>query len=148
MCRLYRHTERHSQAARNLSPVRNINKQSSCQISSFSATNTKFGHSKRTSPRQTYCLFVLTTRFVRRIAFRDVSMPSYLDQSGLATELLSDQAIHVVGLRPFACWDSGFESRPGTWMSVSCECCALSGRGLCDGLITRPEEFYRVWSVQ
>jgi hypothetical protein len=25
-------------------------------------------------------------------------------------------------------------------MSVSCECCVLSGRGLCDGLVTRPEE--------
>jgi hypothetical protein len=25
---------------------------------------------------------------------------------------------------------------------VSCEYCVLSGRGLCDGLITRPEEFY------
>jgi hypothetical protein len=23
----------------------------------------------------------------------------------------------------------------------------LSGRGLCDGLITRPEEFYRLWCV-
>jgi hypothetical protein len=32
-----------------------------------------------------------------------------------------------------------------TWMSVSCECCVLSGRGLCVGLITRPEESYRVW---
>ena len=27
-------------------------------------------------------------------------------------------------------------------MSVSCECCVLSGGGLCDGLITRPEESY------
>jgi hypothetical protein len=25
-------------------------------------------------------------------------------------------------------------------MSVSCECCVFSGRGLCNGLITRPEE--------
>ena len=25
-------------------------------------------------------------------------------------------------------------------MSVCCGCCVLSGRGLCDGLITRPEE--------
>ena len=33
----------------------------------------------------------------------------------------------------------------GVWMSVSCECCVLSGRGLCDELITRPEEFYRLW---
>jgi hypothetical protein len=32
-------------------------------------------------------------------------------------------------------------------MSVYCECCVLSGRGLCDGLITRPEECYRVWRV-
>jgi hypothetical protein len=36
---------------------------------------------------------------------------------------------------------------PGAWMSVCCECCVLSGRGLCDGLITRPEESYRLWRV-
>jgi len=28
-----------------------------------------------------------------------------------------------------------------------CECCVLPGRGLCDGLITRPEESYRLWCV-
>jgi len=32
-------------------------------------------------------------------------------------------------------------------MFVRCECCVLSGRGLCDGPITRPEESYRVWCV-
>jgi len=32
-------------------------------------------------------------------------------------------------------------------MFVCCECCVLSGRGLCDGLITRPEEYYRLWCV-
>jgi hypothetical protein len=32
-------------------------------------------------------------------------------------------------------------------MSVSCECCVLSGRGLCVGLITRPEGSCRVWCV-
>jgi hypothetical protein len=36
---------------------------------------------------------------------------------------------------------------PGEWMSVCCECCVLSGRGLCDELITRPEESYRLWCV-
>ena len=36
---------------------------------------------------------------------------------------------------------------PGAWMSVCFECCVLSGRGLCDGLITRPEESYRLWRV-
>jgi hypothetical protein len=34
---------------------------------------------------------------------------------------------------------------PGVWMSVCCGCCDLSGRGLCDELITRPEESYRLW---
>ena len=29
---------------------------------------------------------------------------------------------------------------PGAWLKVSCDCCVLSGRGLCDGLNTRPEE--------
>ena len=32
-------------------------------------------------------------------------------------------------------------------MFVCCECCVLSGRGLCDELITRPQEFYLVWCV-
>ena len=36
---------------------------------------------------------------------------------------------------------------PGAWMFVCCECCVLSGRGLCEGLITRPEESYRLWCV-
>ena len=36
---------------------------------------------------------------------------------------------------------------PGAWMFVGCECCVLSGRGLCDELITRPEESYRMWCV-
>jgi hypothetical protein len=36
---------------------------------------------------------------------------------------------------------------PGACMSVCCECCVLLGRGLCDGLITHPEESYRVWCV-
>jgi hypothetical protein len=36
---------------------------------------------------------------------------------------------------------------PRAWMSDSCECCVLSGSGLCNGLITRPEESYRQWCV-
>ena len=36
---------------------------------------------------------------------------------------------------------------PGIWIAVCCECCVLSGRGLCDGPITRPEKSYRVWCV-
>jgi len=36
---------------------------------------------------------------------------------------------------------------PGAWIFVCCECRLLSGRGLCDELITRPEESYRLWCV-
>jgi len=32
-------------------------------------------------------------------------------------------------------------------MFVCYECCVLSGRGLCDGLIIRSEESYRLWRV-
>jgi len=38
-------------------------------------------------------------------------------------------------------------SNPTGGMDVCCECCVLSGRGLCDGLITCPEESYRLWCV-
>ena len=36
---------------------------------------------------------------------------------------------------------------PGAWIFVCCECRVLSGRGLCDEPITRPEESYRLWCV-
>jgi hypothetical protein len=32
-------------------------------------------------------------------------------------------------------------------MFVCCECCVLSCRGLCDELVTRPEESYLQWCV-
>jgi hypothetical protein len=35
----------------------------------------------------------------------------------------------------------------GAWVSVGCECCVLSDRGLCEELITHPEESYRLWCV-
>ena len=38
-------------------------------------------------------------------------------------------------------------SNPTGGMDVCCECCVLSGRGLCDELITRPEESYQLWCV-
>jgi hypothetical protein len=36
---------------------------------------------------------------------------------------------------------------PVARMSLSCDCCVLSGRSLCVGLVTRPEESYRVWCL-
>ena len=36
---------------------------------------------------------------------------------------------------------------PGAWIFVCCECRVLSRRGLCDKLITRPEESYQLCCV-
>ena len=46
--------------------------------------------------------------------------------------------------RPLRLW---VRIPPEAWMSVCCDCCLLSGRGLRDELITRPEESYRLWRV-
>jgi hypothetical protein len=51
------------------------------------------------------------------------------------------------GLRHRSAAARGFESHRGAWMFVCCECSVLWGRGLCDGLITRPEESYRLLYV-
>ena len=37
---------------------------------------------------------------------------------------------------------------PRPWISLSCQCCVLSGRGLFDGSIARPGEAYRLSCVQ
>ena len=42
---------------------------------------------------------------------------------------------------------SSVRIQPEAWIFVCCECCVLSGRGLCDELITRPEESYRLCCV-
>jgi hypothetical protein len=65
----------------------------------------------------------------------------------MPAELQSVKTAQSVCLQPLACWDCGFESRLGhgclSVVSVVC----LSGRGLCDGLITRLEESYRLCRV-
>jgi len=58
-----------------------------------------------------------------------------------------------VTVTPHICWSSGTAGPSGRAVSVGqrplicwdcLECCVLSGRGLCDELITRPEESYRL----
>jgi len=60
----------------------------------------------------------------------------------------SGRAVSGLGFGRSPAEDCGFESHPGHGcLSVCCECRVLSGRGLCNGLITRPEGFYRLWRV-
>jgi hypothetical protein len=40
---------------------------------------------------------------------------------------------------------AGLNDAESMGIFVPCDWCVLSGRGFCDGLITRPEESYRVW---
>jgi len=49
-----------------------------------------------------------------------------------------------VSTRPLGLWD---QIPPGAWLFVCCDCCVLSGRYLCNKLITRPEGSYRLWYV-
>ena len=53
----------------------------------------------------------------------------------------------VCGRSPAEIVGSNPTGGAGPWMLVCCECCVLSGRGLCDELITRPEESYRLRCV-
>jgi hypothetical protein len=45
--------------------------------------------------------------------------------------------------RLLRCW---VRISPGG-MDICCVCCVLSSRGLCEGLITRPEVSYRLWRL-
>ena len=51
------------------------------------------------------------------------------------------------GERPQAVLRSWVQIPPGARIFVCCECRVLSGRGLCDELITHPEESYRLCCV-
>ena len=67
--------------------------------------------------------------------------------------------LHIINILPvpvaapskaYVCGRSPAEivgSNPTGGMDVCCECCVLSGRGLCDELITRPEKSYRLRCV-
>jgi len=78
--------------------------------------------------------FLLFSQTVFRLLLAWYASPS--DLRGLRRR---SAAARLLGL-----WD---RIPPGAWMFVCCECRVLSGRGLCDELITRPEESYRLWCV-
>ena len=67
------------------------------------------------------CIFVYTTQAIQ-VVVRGKEWPA---------------AARLLGLR--------VRIPPGPWMSVVSV--VFSGRGICDGTITRPEESYRLWSA-
>ena len=67
-------------------------------------------------------------------------MTDKVDPSGRAVLRRGSAAACLLGLR--------VRIPPGAWIFVCCECRVLSGRGLCDELITHPEESYRVWCLR
>jgi hypothetical protein len=86
------------------------------------------------NPAHTFTLLLLQLYLnviLRKVVFADPNWPRGLKLRAAAARLL--------GL-----W---VRIPPEAWMLLSCECCVLPGRGLCVGLITPPEESYRVWYV-
>jgi len=60
---------------------------------------------------------------------------------------ITNNVSHVFILCVIRIWRHLMFPNPTGSMDICCECCVLSGGGLCDELITRPEESYRLWSV-
>ena len=58
----------------------------------------------------------------------------------------SGRAVWGIGLAPARYLGLPVRIPLGACVSVCCECCVLSGRGLCDGLITRPESPVSLWA--
>jgi hypothetical protein len=81
--------------------------------------------------------------------------------SFVSTNTVSIFLIHTKHCRCRSQWPRGLRGKsaaarllrpwvwipPGLWIFVCCECCVLSGIGLCDELITPPNESYRLWCV-
>ena len=83
----------------------------------------------------------------RIISFEALPLSGYLEKS-----ILPGKPVPVAARsKAWVCGRSPAEtvgSNPTGGMDVFLfESCVLSGRGLCDGLITRPEESYRLWCV-
>ena len=87
------------------------------------------GHSKQTAQAKPYVIF--RNRWFQR---RNFSAPSK------QRRIMGESAdARLLGL-----W---VRIPPVAWIFFSCECCVFSDTGLCVGLITRPEESYRVCCV-
>jgi hypothetical protein len=73
-----------------------------------------------------------------RIGYLDIQFVKYIERlewcMSIPVTALSKAWVFGRSLATIAGWNPA-----GEWMSVCCECFVLSGRGLCEGLVTRPE---------
>jgi len=83
-----------------------------------------------------YCLFSVVLFIV--CVYMCTVLLSPGDNPIAVNKYIKSAAVHLLRF-----W---FRFPPGK-KSVCCECCVLSGRDLCDELITRPKESYRLWYV-
>ena len=97
-------------------------------------------------PRSTIFFHIIsqTVRYFKTIKGIEHKMCVLIFSTNLSEQFLilrrsEPQAAHLLR--------SWFQIPLGAWIFVCCECRVLSGRGLCDELITRPEESYRLWCV-
>jgi len=91
--------------------------------------------------------------FDRRLAIISKRIREFLLITGEFYEEMSLEIWSVMMLLQEICVKRKYEAVrwrkavPLTWISLCAKCCVFSRRGPCVGLITRPEESYRVWCV-
>jgi len=59
----------------------------------------------------------------------------------------SGREAYGAGMRQLTCWECGFKYHRLHGCFLLWECCVSSSGGLCNELITRPEESHRPWCV-
>ena len=107
------------------------------------------------NPQATNIIYVYRAPILDVSRSHTTTQPSRQDSSGRVISSsqrpLPDNTRHSQQTNIHACGRSPVEivgSNPtGAWIFVCCECRVLSSRGLCDELIARPEESYRLWCV-
>ena len=67
----------------------------------------------------------------------------FIDRAYLQVTVAARSKVQVCGRSPAEI----VGSNPIGGIGVCRECCVLSGRDHCDGLITHPEEAFRLWCV-
>jgi len=83
-------------------------------------------------------VFLLVIHLENHQVFRSIDLDMCINTKEPIPEVARSKAARLLGLRG---------SNPVGAMDVCPECSVFSGRGLCDGLITCPDDFYRVWCI-